>query len=289
MTRTIPISILLFAFIGVSCIKDDHDPDKNCPSKSNLIYDWSHGKSLSATDSLMIVSSDGTAIFLKTDNVGTILNLRPGTYSLVAYEPSAKIHVKGTTLTLPVGIDGYVTEPSAMSAGLTSFSVGLNETRPHILPMYYQTRELIIQLNISGLGSSTLSSVQGWLDGIAVSRDLANGFTPFDGIARHPALIGGKIAYVLTEKPQTTLVKRFEASKRLLGIDGPATQMLNLTFGFTGGYRETVTDVTSALDTFHTDNVYEPFMIVIDIFINEDFSADIVDWKAGSQSDIEAQ
>lgn len=288
MNRYLGITLFLFTLMAVSCIREDAD-DNHCPDTINLVYDWSHGESLRTNDSLIIIAPDGTKTYLKTNNVGTTLKLHPGLYTLIAYEPTPGIKIDGSNLSIGTDQNGYAAEPAPFSSGITTFIVTDGGAKKLVLPMYYQTRDLIIKVNVIGLGVETLNSITGWLDGITVSRSLTEGFTPFDGNPRHAAIIGGKALYGFSPTSISTIItQQFSGEKRLLGVDAAVNQILHLTLHFAGGDREISPDVTQALYYFHTDGVDEPFVIELTIEVTEDFSADIIDWISGPQSEMDA-
>lgn len=288
MNKYVYITLLLISFLGVSCLKSDSD-DLTCTSKVSLFYDWSHGKSIQPTDSVMIVAADGTIIKMKTDNVGFNLDLPSGVYTVMAYEPVPNVKITNNAITIGVDANGYAIEPTTpFSAGITTVNINGNASK-QTLAMYYQTRELIVKVNFTGLGISALNSIEGVMSGIALSRKITDGFPPLDGSSTYPALVSGSVKYGFTATgvglPTT---KQFSGSDILLGLDGASSQILNLTLHFSGGDRQVTFDATQALSNFNTENVSEPFVIVINISISESFYADIINWLSGSLSEMDA-
>lgn len=287
MNRYSGFALFLSMFITVGC----SDFDEGCDESNSLklAYDWSSSRSLKSNDNLIITSEDGNKTTIVTDNVGTDISFPEGVYIFFAYESTPTVALDSDNFSVKVDESGNIIELEPFSAGWLIYTVQDGGNRNIILPMFNQTRELIVRVNFTGVGLANLTSIDGYIDNVTASRKVTEGFPPADGKPHHAATTVAKANYNFTLSDiGSTKVKQFIGSKRLLGIDGATLQTLNLVMHYTGGKLDEKLDVTSALELFHIDKVNEPFVIELTINIDEDFSANIEYWRSGSISIVDA-
>ena len=292
-----PIYKLIFLALPLlltSCIKDGFDKE-NCPGdfvivpvvpdeSGDIEFGESYGK---------IIDANGNEVSIETGS-GNTVDLEDGTYTVVVVkgEKENQVTVKGTTVSVVTNPDGTAGEPGKLIGGYTHITVGGNttggqETPKIAVPTQYQTRPLILRINFEGENVALLQSLAGVVDGIALSRDLNNGFKPMDGQDRHPASVSGSIKYAFS--PNEEAENSYQSIRTLLGIDGSGQQILTLTVGYKGDVQQTYTfDITRQLDGFHTEDVANPWVIEITLRLGSDFQATIEDWKAGPESWMDA-
>lgn len=266
------------------------DQDDGCGyGEFNLVYDWSSSKSISSNEYLVITPDESASSTIQTDNVGKKLSLQNGGYRFFAYETVPTVTTDGTIFTIKVDENSHIIAPNPFSAGVLSVKVFNTLSKTFYLPMYYQTRELIIRVKYIGETKDDIVSADGLIDNVTLSRKIEEGFPPVDGIGRHEAISNAKARYDFTAKiSEDRDVALFVGNLHLLGIDGGESQLLSLFTHFADGDASLSFDITQALDLFHTDRVGEPFVIEITVKVAENFYAEIVDWKSGSISIIEA-
>lgn len=287
MNKCYCIALFLLSVSFISC----EDSDDNCGKGDlNLVYDWRGAKSIQPNEYLVATPSNGTPITMMTDNIGTSLSLPTGAYRFFAYEAVPSVTTDGTKFELNADVNGVITPPEPFSAGIIASMIEGGKNGKIFLPMYYQTRDLIIRVNFTGEGLTELVSVNGTVDNVTLSRKVDEGFPPHDGKPHHTALSNGTAVYNFTLKDvdEPDLLE-FVGRVRLLGIDGGESQILFIKMIFESGELTRTLDVTAALEKFHIELVEEPFVIEVLIGISEDFEATIEDWKFGSISIIGVQ
>lgn len=297
MTMKINYKLMALAsavLLTTSCIKEGRD--ESCPADLRVIYNWDEAEPLLDTDSLMIVGEDGTVRFLKTSTTGSELDLPDGKYCMTAYEGNPNVDVKDSIVTAKQLPDGSWYELTPFRAGVNTFNVKSAEASgPLEIVMRRQTRLLQVKVHFIGTGLKFLEGVNGNLNGVSVARHIAHGFPPFDREPRHPAITASILPLdfekVATRAGQVSLQQDFNTEKRLLGLDGNTNQELGLQLNLGDLTRELKLSLTEDDENnvlrFHVDNVEEPFVIEVTIRLGADFTADIVDWKTGAESDLE--
>lgn len=287
MNKCFCIALFLLSISFISC----EDSDDNCEKgELNLVYDWKGAKSIQTNEYLIATPSKGNPTTIVTDNIGTSLSLPTGTYRFFAYEAVPSVTTDGSKFELKSDANGVITPPEPFSAGIIASKIEHGANGKIILPMFYQTRELIVRVNFNGEGLTELVSVNGTIDNVTLSRNVDEGFPPHDRKPRHVALSNGTVVYNFVSKDvdEPDLLE-FAGRARLLGIDGGESQTLFIKMIFENGELTRTLDITSALEKFHIELVEEPFVIELLIGISEDFEATIEDWKFGSMSIIGVQ
>lgn len=270
-----------------SCLdKDDDDGDDRV---IDMRYDWTHGESRAEHNNLTVIAPDGGVTTFETDNVGIKLKLGSGTYTLTACEVTPTVIATPTTHAIYVDNEGYAIDPDPFCSGETSITLACETAPVYLLPMYYQTRQLILQFKIIDEDLVPDLTINGVLEGITVARKSNEGFPPLDSNSRHSAIQNGKVQYHL--EPLASRVSGFHllAGERcLLGIDADVSQILHLKIDISGVVTEKDVDVTEALKVFHIYMVNEPFVIEFSMTALDEFTAEIIDWQWGSRSEIDA-
>ncbi|MEG2068109.1 MAG: hypothetical protein RRZ65_10815 [Tannerellaceae bacterium] len=294
----------------VSCIKENLGI---CPGSLDVVYDWTQTTPLADTDSLMIIGKDGKSHIISTSKEGAPLDLPSGEYRLVAYEGNPYVNIENDVLTAQTTNEGQLGQLTPFRAGTNTLTLAPSDqtlNKKVEITMWQQTRLFVVKVHFQGAGLKFLQGVSGQLDGIAIARLIEHGFPPADAKPRHAAIKTG-LADLVFEKQTTPPAKSmnnavveqqdFSAEKRLLGLDGNTDQKLKLTLNLDNTTQELEINLmdkskSKALSDqnkynvlgFHVDDVLNPFLIEITIRLGQDFTADIVDWTAGPDSELDA-
>lgn len=288
--RKLPITglLLILSLYMVSCIKDSFDPEK-CLQKLRIEFQWINSSPLDDSEliPLEIRATSGDLIRLISPTQGIDTELLPGIYNIVESESASNIIINGTTVSVSTQPDGLINEPGAFSGGAISLQVYSNRVFQVLtVPMRQQRRQLIVQLKVTGAGAQSIRTVDGTLDGIAISRDINNGFSPADGQQKPPAITNGTVKYTFQDGGN----QNFSGGYYLLGVDGTTQQNLNLTVNTSLGIvKDFSLDVTNNLAEFHTKEVEKPWYIVLELNLDASLEFTITDWKTGTESNLVAQ
>ena len=291
-------AVLCLIYCMTGCIKEGYDSE-NCPGAVRINYNWF--PDTFANDSLYISVVQGDKIWnLSTgaDDSGVDIDLENGSYEVVAAETAKNIKVEGIAISVdPSGGQGYP-EPGVCTGGADTLVVDDGQSESVVdIPMVRQVRPLIVNVRFTGSGAITgetkairsagISHVSGIVSGVTFSRHINYGFPPVNGNPRNPAYTTGEVEYDLL----ANTAERFYTDRHnLLGIDGEASQELELAINFENGYSETLhLDVTSRMYEFHTKDITQPWVINIVIDVTASFEVSITDWTAGPESWMEAQ
>lgn len=295
--------LLLLTLTMFSCVKDGILRD--CLRRMRIELRWigTNPRSDQEVVNIEVIPLDGgSRLDLDSDIYGVNVDLQPGNYSLVGWESSQNVNLNTAARTVSVNTsaEGFALEPDIFSAGVTTSEVPFEEEgspRDFIipLPMYRQARPLIIEIDFIGAGIPLIEGIRGILSGVTLERTIDNGFPPVSELnqgrsgTRAPALRDGSIDYnfeMIQEDPNDLW---FAAGRNLLGIDGTATQQLELTVTFADGQSSNFgIDVTEDLTGFHTIDVNDPLYIIITLDLGVNFEIEIVDWRTGTESWITA-
>ncbi|MEL5891876.1 FimB/Mfa2 family fimbrial subunit [Bacteroides sp. GD17] len=284
------VLLALLSLAATACIKDGFDSD-NCPGEFVITVDYPDGTEPGTNVNTVITYPDGTQkpVEIGKDNP---LDLDEGSYTVTSTTgTTGNAIVEGSKVTVETNPDGTAKDPDDFFGGSTEITVGPNADdgdKSYKIPVIQQTRPLIIKVKFVGNNVSLVEAVSGTVDGIALSRDLSNGFPPADGKPRHSVYQSGSIAYSFSKTG--TGQEFLSETHRLLGIDGDAEQHLKLSILFSGqASKEYDFNIARAMDEFHITEVTKPWTIEITIYLGADFSATIEDWKAGPDIWMDAQ
>jgi len=152
------------------------------------------------------------------------------------------------------------------------------------LPMRQQTRPLCIKVYFTGYGIPELQGLEAVLEGVTLERKIENAFAPGDGSTRPAAIRNGSAHFSFDQ-----IDGYWNDVRRLIGVDGQSAQKLTLTATFTGGHTQSITlDVTGDMFGYHTQDVDEPWCIVLTVDLTELLIMTITDWYGGAESWIVA-
>ncbi|MCC8089006.1 MAG: hypothetical protein LIO79_07060 [Rikenellaceae bacterium] len=282
---------VIILFISAACIKDSNDSD-DCWKKLKIEPRWIDTSPQSSESTVRITATsveDQDDVYNFTSGIdGINVEMAAGTYEFIGWEPSDNVTIDKRTVTVGTHTSGTALEAGAFSGGTTEAVVNSDDTYQVIpLPMYRQTRELYVRIIFSGNGLSLINEVVGTITGIALSRDIDNGFPPRDGETRPEVLRNGTVSF--TFLPENTDGWYIDGHN-LIGIDGDSVQDLDVRVMYSdASFSDISVDVTDAFDDFHTVNVLEPMYIVIQLNIGINFEMDVTDWSSGSESWLTAQ
>lgn len=278
-----------------SCIKEDYNTD-NCPGQYTITP--ISPKELNSSRSVELKNSLTTLIDPSKDarivEVGSNrpLNLMKGSYTAIPVKGmDEKVIIEGRSVSVTAEATGGVNDPSDFVGGYLDIEVP--KTVPdwgivnYDVPTMIQTRLLVLKVKFEGLNAQLVESVTGIVNGITISRDLNNAFLENGSINRFPALKSGYINYALSLSAKDGY---YTGDRRLLGLDGSASQVLTLNITYKGSVEKAYTfDITNDLNGFHTKDIVQPWVIQMKIRLGADFQANIEDWIAGPEVWIDAQ
>lgn len=281
------ILLSLCAVAGISaCVKQSPDLD-DCETGVRLLFDWVSSAVRNDTDSLNVrITGSAGNYSMNAAPGGRDIEILPGSYRFTAWETASNVTVDGTTVTVS-STGGAADEPQEFTAGTITDDISNQDGYQTVtVPMYQQTRDLIIRLRFTGDGVSLIRNASGSVDGIALSREMIYGFPPVDGRLRPVAITDGSVGYEFLQADDGWYMGR----RTLLGIDGDSDQTLSLTIGFDEGYTtDGSVEITADLNPFHTQDIGEPWVISLSVEVGATFEMVIVDWYSGSESWLEAE
>ncbi len=294
MKKRSVIILLSFLTLAVtSCIKESLD---DCFQWMRIELRWISTQPVDYNESVkieVIPLTPESEYEITSDVYGVNVNFRVGGYKIIGHENSSNIDINYDDLTVAVGTssDGMALEPDIFSAGSTTANVEVHDESLVIpLPMYKQARTLFIGTDFIGDGAPLISRIEGVLHGITLKRNLDNGFPPVNELTRPPAITNGSIRYNLTPLTRALDDAWFADSKRLLGIDGNTEQVIDLTVFYNNGGTATASiDITEQMAGFHTQDINEPWYVIITLEAGIGLTVEIVDWISGPESWIIAQ
>ncbi|MCD7711562.1 MAG: hypothetical protein LUJ25_02280 [Firmicutes bacterium] len=291
--RSIWIVALLLS-IHFSCIKEDRDLSDCEPVVSSddyrkiiLEFDWSLVQSTNRTDEIVeviITDEEDHSTEMYVEREGSEIELKPNVYEFVGDESHENVVLQRCTVTVRTDANGNYLEPAYFTGGSVEEEVNSTDSIQIItIPMRQQTRELIIRVIIYGELLPYISGLDAVISGISMSREINDGFPPVDDVIRPPAYITSTVDYSFTQTEPSLFTDRHT----LLGIDGNASQVLTFTLYYNNGNddRTIAIDVTSEMDGFHTEDIFEPWVLEFEIGMGpESFEASIENWRSGPES-----
>ncbi|MBB4042388.1 hypothetical protein [Bacteroides reticulotermitis] len=271
-----------------SCIKKDYDTE-NCYGQYTITPITP--VELGLGDHVELKNTQTTIIFpngsAQPVEIGSdkVLELYKGTHTVIPVKGADdKVTVDRTVVSVATDTDGTVLDPSDFVGGYRNIDIPATVPDWQIInydvPTLVQTRVLILKVKFVGNNTSFINSFSGIIKGVTLSRDLNKAFAN-NGPKEHPALSTGSVNYPLN----STDDKGFQTNgRRLLGVDGNVSQILDLTLNYNGGLSKPYTfDLTQELDGFHTKEVTSPWVIELVIQLGADFQVTIEDWKSGPE------
>lgn len=292
MQKLLKKVLLLCLVVGAtSCIRGDFRLE-DCSYKIKVNLDFINTKPLDEDEELVlnvIPSEDPESGKKHTTTVdGTEVELLPDEYEFIAHEPVDNIEVTGNTVTVEKNPDGSIKEPPKFNGGSIIEKVIPKNDQTVDVPMHMQVRDLIVVIKFKGEGVPYIKTIDGNLDGIAVSRHINDGFEPVSMVKRPKATEKGFVLYEFEENKETS--NEFQGINTLLGIDGEGKQTLSLSLDTSLGIVKDYTlDVTSSLDDFHTVDIHKPWYIVLELELDVKLEMTLEKWKVGTESDLIAQ
>lgn len=275
--------LLLFA-----CVKEKYDWDE-CNPKIFIRFDWSTVTQPENTElvTVVITDQDQDSTQMEIPPEGQEVRIEPKVYSFTGHTTTENVTVSGTTVTVKQDADGKYLEPDYFTGGSVNQEIYYStQNQVVVIPMRSQTRPLIIRVILQGQAMGGFSHITGVISGIAMSRDINNGFAPLDGNPLHPAYINGSVNYDMTTEDNHI----YSDQKNLLGTDGTTDQILSMTAYYTSGNQNTIeVDVTNAMVGFHTENVDEPWVLEFTLNLVGELQTEIEDWQGGYQSSLQAR
>lgn len=299
--------LALFAFaLGFafsSCVRSD-DPIE-CLQTMRIEPRWLATDPFDPNETLKMdiySFAQGTRSTIDCNIYGVDVNLAYGNSMVVACEPLSNVALDTENrIVSVVSENGHMTAyPGIFSSGEATGDItpSPNERLIIPVPMYRQVRPLVIGFKLKGLGIPFIESVDGVLSGVALKRDMTNGFPPVDGQLRPAAIENGTAAYTFTKRDQLGEVWLF-GSHNLIGIDGNASQELALRImvndtGVSAVSRaiseiDMTVDLTDQLDGYHTQTTNDAWYIVLNVNVGADFTITIEDWQSGPELTIPAK
>ncbi|GEM_PF-6976432 len=288
---------LCFFALWTGCSIKEGFIDKDCPpgpgpgpgtdkETLKIVFDWGDSQQVSPDQpiNLMITDSDKKDSLLTSGPQGVTVQLDPDTYQVTGYENAENVTVADEVVTVATLADGTAAEPGAFTGGTVTAQVKADvEDQTIVVPMRWQTRELIVRVLFLGEGVPDLVDTEGYLSGATLSRPINEGFAPLDGQPRHAAITSGSITCPFTK----TADGWYQASRHLLGLDGDADQRLYVKLIFTDGFMKDLNyDAKDALLEFHTYRVDEPWVLEFVLNLGTGFEVEVVDWSSGPSSVI---
>ncbi|MCD7963382.1 MAG: hypothetical protein LUF90_07520 [Rikenellaceae bacterium] len=282
------LAVLLF--IAAACIKDSKD-NEDCWKVLRIEPRWidTSPQSSSSTVNILVTSTeDQDDVYTFTSDInGVDVNLPTGEYEFIGWERADNVTVEERTVTVGSHASGTALEAGPFSGGSTIDEVVFNQLSQIIpLPMHQQTRQVYVRVIFTGNGLSLIDHVVGTLDGVALSRDIDNGFPPVNGEERPEVLRNGTVQFTLLRDSDGNYID----GHTLIGIDGDSDQNLDVRVMFENdSFSNISVDVTDAFDGFHTVNVHQPLYITLELNVGVNFEMNIIDWYEGTESWLEAQ
>lgn len=287
---------LFFIILLSSCIKDGEILE-NCLRLVRIEFRWIDTDPLSQSENVnvAITSSGGTTTHITSNVTGRDVDLAADTYTFVGYEPEQNVEInekEGTVSLIESRVDGGVLEPTLFSGGERVMNVEyLPDSLVIPIPMYQQTRPLIVEVIFEDKSTPIINefppvkSMIANLTGITYERAINDGFVSVEEREQFPAIKRGDIKYDL-EKSDEVRSDRIEflATHNLLGLDG-VSHSLTVQVEFENGISDEFTfDVTEKLKGFHSEEIHEPWYIIITLKLDSSLGVSIVDWIAGPDS-----
>ena len=289
------IACIVLTLLLSSCIKEDYNTN-NCPGQYTITpispKELNSGRSVELKNSLTTLidpSKDSRIVEVGSNRP---LDLMKGLYTAIPVKGTDKnVEIEGKTVSVTAESTGEANNPSDFVGGYLDIDVP--KTVPdwgivnYDVPTMIQTRLLVLRVKREGLNAQLVESLNGVINGIAISRDLDNAFLDNGTTNRFPALKSGYVNYTLGLSGTDGY---YTGSRRLLGLVGVASQILTLNITYKGNVQKVYTfNITNDLNGFHTKDVVQPWIIQMKLRLGADFQANIEDWIAGPEVWIDAQ
>jgi len=282
------LCLLLFV---CSCVKDKYDWDE-CHPKIFIQFDWSTVTKPDSDENIhvLITSADRDTMRMQIGPDGQEVRIEPKEYEFTGNTSTDSVMVDGRRVTVRQDASGNYYQPDYFAGGsVTQEIIFTDDDQVVTIPMRRQMRPLIIRVILMGQALQNLTHIESEISGIAMSRDINNGFAPIDNEPFHNAYITASVSYDLTLQEDETNRVVYSDMKNLLGLDGSAGQTLLLTPYFaSGNFNPIEIPVTARMTGFHTENVDEPWVLEFTLNLIGELEASIDNWQSGPSSELVA-
>lgn len=197
----------------------------------------------------------------------------PGSYSLVAWNPTTDISVSGTTASVTSTADGCISgDPGWLFTSVQEVTIEADRDHAFTATMQQQVRQLTLTIRLTGDAAERVEGISGRLSGVAGTMDFAS-----DTYGAPSS-----VALNFTKITQGENAGAWTATVRLLGITGESQQ---LTGGITyAGDNLPSTPIASdmtALLAGLNDNNTVPLSLACDLETptQAGVTATIIDWE----------
>ena len=289
--QSICIFLIAATLSGCSIYNDPDIPE--CPVDVRIELQWIDTEPLSDTENVDVKAYNGSDLIINTtsDIYGTDVILAPDRYEVVGYEQSPNISISGHTISVATDGNSRMMPINKFSAGVGSGTVLPNRAHQVIyLPMREQVRELIIMVEFTGNLAQGVTGIDGDLEGVTLSRDINDAFPTASGRQRPYAISRTDEPYDFSREQRGNEDIWFSGTRNLIGIDGDSDQILNLEATLSDGQAINYpVDVTGMMTGFHTENVSDPWYIILKLNLDLDMLITIEDWYGGTDSNMIAE
>lgn len=250
------------------------------PGTVTVTTDWSErGEGVLIPSEYTVIMGDYSAVVSGPTN--PLENtFDPGTYSLLIYNSADDITVTGSqasvaTIDPPEGAEGTFISPMPgwFFSSATEVEIDENKGNKFTSVMNQNVGGLTLILEPTGESADDISSITGWLSGVASTIDMTSG----------QVSDAANIPVVFTLDPADG---KWKAAVQILGITG-AEQILTTSVTFSNGIpaQQTESDMSEALESFNENKTdYPPLEAEIVTPTGGEFTVTINGWRQGNGS-----
>lgn len=287
---------MFFALLGMfsSCVRDGESTDA-CNNNVRLTFEWIDTEPLDHEGEIKVdvapQTSDNFSITARP--AGCAVDLSWDMHDFMATEDADNIHRDGRLLTVAENADGLAKEAGFFNGGTAAVELLGFQDYEIVIPMRKQARQVMFMIDFADGFAETITEMSGKLSGIAISRDVDEGFPPVDGQRRHGAVKNGAIGYHFTSQPTLIGDPVFVGGRWLLGLDGDTPQELTLDIRCEDGQEVScVVDIThmfsytegGQLKDYYLTDTHDPWVIRMTLDMCVAWLPVVIDWKAGGES-----
>lgn len=267
-----------------SCVRDGEDTE-SCRSNLRITFDWIETRPISGDEDVRINILPGNHdnFVITSKPSGRDMELPWDNYSFAAAEDAQNVTLDGRALILTLNEDGSAT---ADISGLGDKDI--------VIPMRKQARKVVIAIDFTDDFAEKITKMSGTLNGIAISRDIDEGFPPADGKRRHTAIEGGYIKYDFAkEEIPRSSGQAYVSGRWLLGIDDSMRQDLAMRVEYQDGssinFSLDISNMFSYVEDdiqkdYYLTETHTPWVIRLTLDTTTGLEVTISDWKAGGES-----